>query len=122
MLPGVRPSISFAALPTARTLSMPRPSRDTATTEGSETTMPWPFAYTTVLAVPRSMARSLENQPRIGSRITAPPPDRCADAPLQAAFRVARSPRGHRAETVLTTRFDEPFGRSNSTAPDANNQ
>src|SRR5208282_336469 len=57
MLPGVRPSISFASLPTASTspvfLLM-------ATMEGSLTTMPLPRAYTNVLAVPRSMARSLE--------------------------------------------------------------
>src|SRR5947209_13136838 len=57
MLPGVRPSISFASLPTASTspvfLLM-------ATIEGSFTTMPLPRAYTSVLAVPRSMARSLE--------------------------------------------------------------
>src|SRR5205814_9886999 len=31
------------------------------TIEGSLTTMPLPLAYTNVLAVPRSMARSLEN-------------------------------------------------------------
>src|ERR1017187_10137789 len=58
MLPGVRPSISLASLPTASTspvfLLM-------ATIEGSLTTMPLPRAYTSVLAVPRSMARSLEN-------------------------------------------------------------
>src|ERR1700758_66798 len=57
MLPGVRPSISLASLPTASTspvfLLM-------ATIEGSLTTMPLPRAYTSVLAVPRSMARSLE--------------------------------------------------------------
>src|SRR6202158_6528570 len=57
MFPGVRPSISFASLPTASTspvfLLM-------ATMEGSFTTMPLPRAYTSVLAVPRSMARSLE--------------------------------------------------------------
>src|SRR6476620_4871856 len=57
MLPGVRPSISLASLPTASTspvfLLM-------ATMEGSFTTMPLPRAYTSVLAVPRSMARSLE--------------------------------------------------------------
>src|SRR3982075_1828012 len=57
MLPGVRPSISFASLPTASTspvfLLM-------ATIEGSFTTMPLPRAYTSVFAVPRSMARSLE--------------------------------------------------------------
>src|ERR1017187_484954 len=58
MLPGARPSISLASLPTASTspvfLLM-------ATIEGSFTTMPLPRAYTSVLAVPRSMARSLEN-------------------------------------------------------------
>src|SRR5580704_16951571 len=57
MLPGVRPSISLASLPTASTspvfLLM-------ATMEGSFTTMPLPRAYTSVLAVRRSMARSLE--------------------------------------------------------------
>src|SRR5438132_10801397 len=57
MLPGVRPSISFASLPTASTspvfLLM-------ATIDGSLTTMPLPRAYTRVFAVPRSMARSLE--------------------------------------------------------------
>jgi hypothetical protein len=33
-----------------------------ATMEGSFTTMPFPRAYTNVLAVPRSIARSLENR------------------------------------------------------------
>jgi hypothetical protein len=32
-----------------------------ATMEGSLTTMPFPLAYTRVLAVPKSIARSLEN-------------------------------------------------------------
>src|SRR5436305_5330192 len=58
MFPGVRPNISLASLPTASTspvfLLM-------ATIEGSFTTMPLPRAYTRVLAVPRSIARSLEN-------------------------------------------------------------
>src|SRR5215469_15039837 len=58
ILPGVRPSMSLASLPTASTspvfLLM-------ATMEGSLTTMPFPAAYTSVLAVPRSIARSLEN-------------------------------------------------------------
>src|ERR1035437_2447811 len=58
MLPRMRPSISFASLPTASTspvfLLM-------ATIEGSLTTMPLPRAYTSVLAVPRSMARTLQN-------------------------------------------------------------
>ena len=42
MLPGVRPSISFASLPTASTFLPPRASCWTATTEGSLDTMPWP--------------------------------------------------------------------------------
>src|SRR6202451_4409370 len=58
ILPGVRPSISLASLPTASTspvfLLM-------ATMEGSLTTMPLPRAYTKVFAVPKSIARSLEN-------------------------------------------------------------
>jgi hypothetical protein len=59
MLPGVRPSISLASLPTASTspvfLLM-------ATIEGSLTTMPLPAANTSVFAVPRSIARSLEKR------------------------------------------------------------
>ena len=70
MLPGVRPSISLASLPTASTspvfLLM-------ATMEGSLTTMPLPLAYTSVLAVPRSMARSdektLNSDLRLCSRV-----------------------------------------------------
>src|SRR6185369_7088683 len=57
MLPGVRPSISFASLPTASTLLV---TLLMATMEGSLTTIPRPFANTKVLAVPRSIARSLE--------------------------------------------------------------
>ena len=58
MLPGVRPSISLASLPTASTSPV---FLFNATIEGSLTTMPLPRAYTSVLAVPRSIARSLEN-------------------------------------------------------------
>src|SRR5690348_1684530 len=58
MLPGVRPSISLASLPTASTSPL---FLLMATMEGSLTTMPLPRAYTRVFAVPRSMARSLEN-------------------------------------------------------------
>jgi hypothetical protein len=62
MLPGVRPNISLASRPTASTalviLLM-------ATMEGSETTMPRPLAKTRVLAVPRSIARSLEKRLKI---------------------------------------------------------
>src|SRR5205807_9895274 len=57
MLPGVRPNISFASLPTASTSPV---TLLMATIEGSFTTIPLPRAYTRVLAVPRSMARSLE--------------------------------------------------------------
>src|SRR5579859_2110602 len=71
MLPGVRPSISFASLPTASTspvfLLM-------ATMEGSFTTMPLPRAYTRVLAVPRSMARSLEKMLNSDRRLCARDP------------------------------------------------
>src|SRR5713101_8277720 len=59
MLAGVRPSISFASLPTAST----RPVLWlTAMIDGSHSTMPLPLAYTSVVAVPRSMARSFENR------------------------------------------------------------
>src|SRR5438105_7118545 len=58
MLPGVRPNISFASLPTASTSPV---TLLMATMEGSFTTSPLPRAYTSVLAVPRSMAKSLEN-------------------------------------------------------------
>ena len=55
MLPGVRPSISFASVPTA---SMWPLILLIATIDGSDTTMPLPRAKMQVLAVPRSMARS----------------------------------------------------------------
>src|SRR5271168_5152108 len=58
ILPGVRPSISLASLPTASTSPV---FLLIATIEGSFTTMPLPRAYTRVLAVPKSIARSLEN-------------------------------------------------------------
>ena len=54
---GVRPSISLASVPTASIWSL---TLLTATIEGSFSTMPAPRAKTQVLAVPRSMARSLE--------------------------------------------------------------
>src|SRR5947209_12222569 len=59
MLPGVLPSISFASLPTASTSPV---VLLIATIEGSLTTMPFPLAYTRVLAVPRSIARSEEKR------------------------------------------------------------
>src|SRR5215510_13648417 len=65
MLPGVRPSISLALLPTASTLWV---TLLMATIEGSETTMPRPRAKTSVFAVPRSIAKSLENRLNIERR------------------------------------------------------
>src|SRR5215510_14113113 len=62
MLPGVRPSISLALLPTASTLWV---TLLIATIEGSETTIPRPRAKTSVFAVPRSIAKSLENKLKI---------------------------------------------------------
>src|SRR3954469_14026907 len=58
MLPGVRPNISLASLPTASTSPV---TLLIATIEGSLTTIPLPLAKTRVLAVPKSIARSLEN-------------------------------------------------------------
>ena len=59
MLPGALPSICLASSPTACTsfvlLFM-------ATTEGSRKTIPCPLTFTSVLAVPRSIAKSLENK------------------------------------------------------------
>ena len=58
--------MSLASLPTAST----RPfTLLIATIDGSLTTMPLPRAYTQVLAVPRSMARSLENNDNIERRL-----------------------------------------------------
>src|SRR4029077_20868679 len=65
MLPGVRPSMSLASLPTASTRPL---TLLMATIDGSLTTMPLPRAYTQVLAVPRSIARSLENNDSIERR------------------------------------------------------
>ncbi len=57
MLPGVRPSISFASVPTASILPL---MAFNARIDGSFSTIPLPQAYTHVFAVPRSMARSSE--------------------------------------------------------------
>src|SRR5260370_29661923 len=59
ILPGVRPTISLACLPTA---SISPLFVLTATMEGSFTTMPFPLTRTRVLAVPKSMARSDEKR------------------------------------------------------------
>ena len=55
MLPGVRPIIRLASMPTATICPVFVLS---ATTEGSLSTMPRPRTYTSVLAVPRSTAMS----------------------------------------------------------------
>ena len=57
---GVRPIISFAAVPTATILSV---CRLIATTEGSSRTTPFLRTYTSVLAVPRSTAMSRPSNP-----------------------------------------------------------
>ena len=62
MLPGVRPSISFASVPTASTRLV---TLLTATIDGSRTMIPLPRAKTSVFAVPRSMARSLEKMEKM---------------------------------------------------------
>ena len=59
---GTRPSIAFAACPTATTeaLLLNLPSRLTTTTEGSSSTRPCPRAMMRVFAVPKSIAISEE--------------------------------------------------------------
>jgi len=61
MLPGVLPSMSLAAWPTASTRLV---TRLTATIDGSNTTIPRARVYTSVVAVPRSTARSDEKSER----------------------------------------------------------
>src|SRR3989344_940375 len=60
MCAGVLPSISFACCPTATTCPV---FWFMATMEGSLITMPRPFTYTSVFAVPRSIPMSLEKSP-----------------------------------------------------------
>src|SRR5918911_841011 len=60
MVPGVRPSMRFAADPTATTLSV---LVSIATTEGSQSTIPCPLTNTSVFAVPRSIATSRPKSP-----------------------------------------------------------
>src|SRR4051812_44788491 len=59
---GVRPIMRFASLPTAWTRSV---RVSIATTDGSWSAMPSPRTYTSVFAVPRSMAMSRPPNPRI---------------------------------------------------------
>ena len=69
MLPGVRPMTSLASIPTYRTVSL---RVSTATTDGSRMMIPLPFMKIRVLAVPRSIPISFENEnmphvPLVGS-------------------------------------------------------
>ena len=59
ILPEARPSICLASAPTACNSLV---SELMATTEGSRRLMPFPFTKTRVFAVPRSIAKSLENK------------------------------------------------------------
>src|SRR5687768_6885184 len=102
ILPGVRPSISFASLPTASTRPL---ILLMATIEGSLTTMPFPRAYTQVLAVPRSIARSLENSDRNEPRANGLTPS--IGRPLK---RAAHGIRLGQVDPILAGRFDFVHG------------
>src|SRR5680860_82244 len=71
IFPGVRPTMRLASTPTANTVF---DCFSIATTEGSLRTMPFPRTYTSVVAVPKSMAKSLENHPRISLNPGMSPP------------------------------------------------
>ena len=62
IFPGVLPSIFFASCPTATTVFCPLDSL-IATTDGSFNTIPISLVYMRVLAVPKSIDKSLENSP-----------------------------------------------------------
>src|SRR6185312_12150830 len=65
---GVRPIIRCASAPTATT----SPVRSSmATTDGSESTMPRPWTWTTVLAVPRSTAMSRADRSPISDKLAS---------------------------------------------------
>ncbi len=65
---GVRPIIRWASAPTATT----SPVRSSmATTDGSESTMPRPCTWTTVLAVPRSTAMSRADRSPITDKLAS---------------------------------------------------
>src|SRR3989338_10300286 len=63
---GVRPTISFASFPTASILLS---ICDTATTEGSLRTMPFPGTNTSTVVVPKSMPSLGENEKAMGSAL-----------------------------------------------------
>src|ERR1700681_869170 len=103
MLPGVRPSMSLASFPTAST----RPfTLLMATIDGSLTTMPFPRANTQVLAVPRSMARSLENNDSIERRLKWALLQEPGDSRQVAVDQIALAAGPHpRRELTLMPRF-----------------
>ena len=68
---GVRPIIRFASSPTACTAPL---TESIATTDGSDTTMPWPFTNTSVFAVPRSIAMSRPGAEADGGKKAHPCP------------------------------------------------
>src|SRR3990167_7694040 len=74
MLPGTLPSMALASLPTAWMVFLPwgPPSWRIATTDGSFKTIPCPRATISVLAVPKSIARSVEKYRRKAPSITVP--------------------------------------------------
>ena len=99
MLAGVRPSISFASLPTAST----RPVLWlTAMIDGSHSTMPLPFAYTSVVAVPRPIARSFENRLSTDLGLQAIVAPTCASFLSQSLSRTAGSCKIPRDNTLRT--------------------
>src|SRR3989344_5168555 len=59
IFPGVRPIISFASFPTARILLS---ATETATTDGSLSTIPFPGTKTRTVVVPRSIPSLGENE------------------------------------------------------------
>ncbi len=80
MLPGTLPSMALASWPTAWMVFLPwgPPSWRMATTEGSSSTMPLSRTTIRVLAVPRSMARSVEKSRRNAPNMKNPLGLRCA--------------------------------------------
>src|SRR2546423_12324464 len=60
IVPGVRPSMRLASIPTAWTSDV---LASIATTDGSDSTIPRPRTYTSVFAVPRSTAMSRPPKP-----------------------------------------------------------
>src|SRR5258705_7787237 len=99
---GVRPSIALASLPTARTEWL---VSSIATMEGSRRTTPSPRTNTSVFAVPRSIARSLESA-RKNITVSAHRVAEACGQPEEISARAGpeRSGRGgaHRVQELVT--------------------